>query len=73
MPCPYHTLNILWTPVSTGVTTFYENIIYNGLEFPCRLSVLRALCGEKNYTGGTSSKACWGNLMVKVVPLPSSL
>ena len=26
MPCPYHTLKILWTPVSTGVTTFYEII-----------------------------------------------
>jgi len=26
MPCPYHTLKILWTPVSTGVTIFYENI-----------------------------------------------
>ena len=31
MPCPYHTLKILWTPVSTGVTTFYENIILDGI------------------------------------------
>ena len=49
-------LKILWTPVSTGVTTFYEiinipvfhfSIIPFPLAFPYFLCVLCVLCGER--------------------------